>query len=79
MYLKAADSNWPNIVPLYWYAQEYIDHRQEEGAIEPGCRALLARELVDYYAKEWGALLTGVDIIWNQKPAPPRGVPGFLR
>jgi hypothetical protein len=75
--LKAADSNWPNIVPLYWYAQEYIVHKQGGGAIEPECRTLLARELVDYYTKEWGALLTGTDIVWNGKPAPPESFPAF--
>jgi hypothetical protein len=72
-----ADSNWPNIVPLYWYAQEYVVHRPGEGVIEPGCRALLARELVEYYAKEWGALLKGADVVWNLKPAPAESFPVF--
>ncbi len=75
--LEAADSNWSNIIPLYWYAQEYIVRRQEQGSIEPGGRALLARELVKYYAREWRALLPETDIIWNYKPAPPEAFPVF--
>jgi len=75
--LKAADSNWQNIIPLYWYAQEYVIRGQGGGAIEPGGRALLAKELVNYYASEWEALLSGADVVWSYKPASPEAFPIF--
>ncbi len=75
--LEAADSNWQNIVPLYWYAQEYVIRGQGEGAVEPGCKALLAKELVSYYVREWEALLSVTDIVWNHKPVSPEAFPIF--
>ena len=75
--LEAADSNWSNIVPVYWYAQECAIQGLGEGVVEPGCRILFARKLVRYHTEEWEALLTIKDICWGNKPIAPGTFPAF--
>jgi len=66
--LYAAETDWSNIVPLYWYAQESVLYGMDEGAVEPVCKALFAKRLVEYYTKEWAALSALRNIQWANKP-----------
>jgi hypothetical protein len=77
--LDAAESNWSNIVPIYWYAQENVLQGKGEGTVEPICRTLFAKRLVEYYMEEWATLSTQGDIQWANKPADLRTYPLFCR
>jgi len=77
--LDAAASNWGNIVPMYWYAQECVLQGMGRETVEPGCVAVFARRLVDYHAKEWSALLSKKDAVFANKPTPLSDYPAFCR
>jgi len=77
--LDAAESNWGNIVPLYWYAQENILQGMGGGTVEPVCRTLFAKRLVEYYIEEWAALSTLRGIQWASKPSGLDAYPLFCR
>jgi hypothetical protein len=77
--LEAADSDWSNIIPLYWYAQECVIQGLGREVMEPGCVALLAERLVGYYRREWSALLSWEGATFNSKPGPLSSYPAFCR
>jgi hypothetical protein len=77
--LEAAASNWSNIVPMYWYAQECVLQRMGGETIEPECVTLFARRLVGYYKREWSALLSKGKVTFANKPGSFDTYPVFCR
>jgi hypothetical protein len=77
--LEAAVSNWSNIVPMYWYAQECVVQGMGGDTIEPGCKALFARRLLGYYEREWSALLSKEKAKFANRPASLGTYPAFCK
>jgi len=77
--LEEAASNWGNIVPMYWYAQECVLQKMGGGTIEMDCVTLFAKRLVNYYKKEWSALLSKGKITFPNKPGALDTYPAFCR
>ncbi len=77
--LEAAASDWGNIVPMYWYAQESVLQKMGGGTIEQGCVTLFAKRLVGYYTKEWTALLSKGNVTFANRPGPLVNYPAFCR
>jgi len=77
--LEAGASNWENIVPMYWYAQECVLQGMGRETVESGCVTLFARRLVGYYTNEWSALLAKKNATFASKPAPLSDYPAFCK